>query len=134
MFLSFITILIALYFGISIQNAGDNYLTSHLYELEGSTFFDPDEIPTLGFKAAIITLVFLLAGFSVQLYILIKTKFKQVKNFAIGALICYLIIFGFDFLFLISPKLHNFRDYGMIWVLLSLTTIFINGVSIFAKK
>ena len=131
---AFITILVALYYGVSIQNAQDNFLTAHLYLDEGESFADLDEIPTLGFKAAIITTFFLVFGFTLELFVYFKTNFKRVKNLAIGALICYLIIFGFDILFLISPKLYNFRDYGMIWVLLSLTIIFINGVSIFVKK
>lgn len=134
MALSFIIILVSLFYGISIQNAQDNFLTSHLAIDDGKNYADLEEIPTLGYKAAVITTFFLLIGFSLQIYILSKTKLKQVKNLCIGAVVCFLIIFGFDFLFLFYPKSYNFRDYGMIWVLLSLSTIFINGVSIFARK
>lgn len=133
-FLSFITMLVSLGYGISIQNAGDNQLTEHLYHDEGYSYSSPEEIPTLSFKAALVTLLFLIPGFSIQLYILIKTTFKRLKNLAIGALFCYGIIFIIDILTLISPGIYNFKDFGMIWVLLSLTTIFINGISIFVKK
>jgi len=70
----------------------------------------------------------------IQLYIYIKTSFKRLKKLAIGALICYLLIFTADFLTLNYPISYNFKNFGMIWVLLSLTTIFINGISIFIKK
>jgi len=133
-FLSFITVLVSLGYGSSIQNAGDNHLTQHLYNDEGYNFSQPDEIPTLSFKAAFITLFFLIPGFIIQLYILLKTPFKRLKTIAIGALVCYLIIFSVDFLTLMTPVTYNFKYYGMIWVLLSLTTIFINGVSIFIRK
>ena len=132
--LSFLVILISLYYGMSIQNAQDNFLVEHLYLDEGVENFDLDYIPTLGFKAALITLIFLVIGFGVQVYILIKTPFKKIKNLAIGALICFIIIFIFDFLTISFPHDYNFKNYGMIWVLLSLSTIFINGISLFVKK
>jgi hypothetical protein len=126
--------LVSLGYGISIQNAGDNFLNQHLYTDEGYSYSLPEEIPTLSFKAAFITLFFLIPGFTIQLYILLKTTFKRLKILASGALICYVIIFSVDILTLINPIAYNFRDFGMIWVLLSLTTIFINGISIFVKK
>ena len=132
--LSFITMLVSLGYGVSIQNAGDNHLNEHLYNDDGFNYALPEEIPTLSFKAALITLLFLVPGFTIQLYIYTKTNFKRLKNLAIGALICYLLIFTVDFLTLSNPMYYNFKYYGMIWVLLSLTTIFINGVSIFVKK
>jgi hypothetical protein len=132
--LSFLTILISLYYGMSIQNAQDNFLVEHLYLNEGVENFDLDYIPTLGYKAAIITLFFLIIGFTIQFFIFLKTPFKNVKKLAIGALICFIIIFIFDFLTIYFPHDYNFKNYGMIWILLSLTTIFINGVSLFVKK
>lgn len=126
--------LVSLGYGISIQNAGDNHLTNHLSLDEGYTYSLPEEIPTLSFKAAAITLLFLIPGFIIQLFILKKTTIKRVKNLAIGAIICYLIIFTVDALTITQPKLYNFKHFGMIWVLLSLTTLFINGLSIFVKK
>gem|GEM_PF-1821443 len=133
-FLSFITMLVSLGYGISIQNAGDNFLNEHLYNDEGYSYSLPEEIPTLSFKAAFITLFFLIPGFIIQLYIYLKTNFKRLKNLAIGALVCYLLIFTVDFLTLNYPVSYNFKNFGMIWVLLSLTTIFINGISLFIKK
>jgi hypothetical protein len=126
--------LVSLGYGITIQNAGDNFLNEHLYNDEGYSYSTPDEIPTLSFKAALITLIFLVPAFSIQLYIYIKTLFKRLKKLAIGALLCFVIIFTVDILTLISPADYNFKNFGMIWVLLSLTTIFINGISIFVKK
>jgi hypothetical protein len=129
--LSFITMLVSLGYGNSIQNAGDNHLTEHLNIDEGFSYSSPEEIPTLSFKAAFITLFFLIPGFSIQLYVFIKTTFKRLKKLAIGALICYAIIFIIDITTLLNPFEYNFKYYGMIWVLLSLTTIFINGISVF---
>ena len=126
--------LVSLGYGISIQNAGDNFLNEHLYNDEGYSYSLPEEIPTLSFKAASITLIFLIPGFILQLYIYFKTNFTRLKKLAIGALICYLTIFIFDFLTLTYPASYNFKHFGMIWVLLSLTTIFINGISIFVRK
>lgn len=134
MALSFLIILISLYYGMSIQDAQDNFLIEHLYINEGVENFDLDYIPTLGYKAAIITLFFLVIGFGIQIYIFIKTPFKKIKKLALGALVCFLIIFTFDFLTISFPHDYNFKNYGMIWVLLSLSTIFINGVSIFVKE
>jgi len=126
--------LVSLGYGISIQNAGDNFLNEHLYNDEGYSYSLPEEIPTLSFKAAFITLFFLIPGFIIQLYIYLKTNFKRLKKLAIGALVCYLLIFTVDFLTLTYPVSYNFKNFGMIWVLLSLTTIFINGISLFIKK
>ena len=69
--LSFLVILISLYYGMSIQNAQDNFLVEHLYLNEGVENFDLDYIPTLGYKAAVVTLIFLIIGFGVQVFILI---------------------------------------------------------------
>jgi len=132
--LSFITMLVSLGYGVSIQNAGDNHLNEHLYNNEGYNYASLEEIPTLSFKAALVTLLFLIPGFIIQLYIYNKTNFRRLKNLTITALICYLTIFTIDILTLTNPIDYNFKYYGMIWVLLSLTTIFINGISIFIKK
>jgi len=131
---SFITVLISLGYGITIQNAGDNFLTAHLNSDDGFNYSLPEEIPTLSFKAAMITLFFLVPGLILQLYIFKKTNFKQIKKLSIGAFLCFGIILLFDFLTLLAPHDYNFKHFGMIWVLLSLSTIFINGVSIFARK
>jgi len=134
MFVCFVSILISLYYGITIQNAQDNFLIEHLNTNDGQTYAGIDEVPTLGYKAAIITLFFLSIGFITQIFVLIKTPFNVVKKLAIGAIICFLIIFIFDFLTISYPYDYNFKHYGMIWVLLSLSVVFINGVSIFIRK
>ena len=132
--ISFVTVLVSLYYGVSIQNAQDNFLITDLYLNEGITYYDVDYVPTLSFKAAIVTLLFLTIGLGFQLFVFFKTPFKRVKNLAIGALVCYGIILIFDFLTISDPHFYNFKTYGMIWVTLSLTTIFINIVSVLIRK
>lgn len=132
--LAFITVLVSLYYGVSIQNAQDNFLITDLYLNEGVTYFDVDYVPTLSYKAAIVTLMFLTVGFCLQAFVFYKTPFKRVKKLAIVGLLCYLIIFVFDFLTICNPHFFNFKTFGMIWVTLSLTTIFINFISAFIRK
>ena len=134
MFVCFVTILVSLYYGITIQNAQDNFLIEHLNIDEGQNYASLDEIPTLNFKAAVVTLFFLLIGFITQIYIYIKTPYTLAKKLAIGAFICFISIFIFDFLTISNPHAYNFKHYGMIWVLLSLSIVFINGISIFVRK
>ena len=134
MFVCFVTILVSLYYGVTIQNAQDNFLIEHLNIDEGQNYAALEEIPTLNFKAALVTLFFLSIGFGVQIYVYLKTPYSVVKKLAIGAFVCFISIFIFDFLTLSNPIDYNFKHYGMIWVLLSLSIVFINGVSIFMRK
>ena len=60
---AFITVIVSLYFGITIYNIEDNIHINHLLEDEGQSIRFPEEIPTLGYKAAIITCIFLMIGF-----------------------------------------------------------------------
>ncbi len=132
--LCLITMLVSLYYGTSIQDAQDNFLVEHLYEDEGIDNFDLDYIPTLSFKAAFVTLFFLLFAFILQFIILIRTTFKSVKYCSILALCFFSVIFIFDVLTLFCPHDYNFKNFGMIWVLLSLSIIFISMVGVFTKK
>jgi CDP-diglyceride synthetase len=126
--------MISLYFGISIQNAQDNFLVEHLYQNEGVDNYALDYIPTLSFKAALLTLVFLGVAFVLQIIIYSKSPFKRVKNLSLLAIFFFIIIFIFDILTLNYPHDYNFKDYGMIWVILSLSIVFTNMLGAFGKK
>lgn len=134
MLMAFLTVLISLYFGISIYNIEDNIHVNHLLEDEGFTIHLPEEIPTLGFKAAVLTGLLLMVGFVTQVYVFLKTPIKLIKKISIAPFICFSVIFGFSTLFLFNPMGYNFKDYGMIWVTLSLIIIFSNGISLFVKR
>lgn len=132
--ISLITIIVSLFFGMSIQNAQDNFLIDHLNIEDGINYFDVNEIPKLSFSAAAITLIFIVALLGLEFYIIKKTTFKKIKKLAIGAIIFLSIILIFDLLTLNNPHYFNFKHFGLIWVILSLNVIFINVVSLFVKK
>jgi len=132
--ISFITIIVSMFFGMSIQNAQDNFLIDHLNIEEGINYFDVNEVPKLSFTASAVTLILILALLGIELYIIKKNQIKKVKYLAIGAIIFLSIILVFDLLTLNNPHYFNFKQFGMIWVILCLNVIFINVVSIFIKK
>ncbi|HIP37286.1 MAG TPA: hypothetical protein EYG85_10575 [Crocinitomix sp.] len=132
--ISLVTILVSLFFGMSIQNAQDNFLITHLNIDEGINYFGVNEVPKLSFSAATITIIFLFALLGLELYVTKKTPIKKVKHLAIGALIFIVIILVFAVLTLNNPHYFNFKHFGMIWVILCLNVIFINLISVFVKK
>lgn len=132
--MAFITVLLSLYYGITIYNIEDNIHINHLLEDEGYVIREKEEIPTLGYKAALLSCFFLTIGLILQVYVFIKTPFKTIKKISAVPFISYAIIFGFATLFLFDPHHYNFKDYGMIWVILSILIAFSNGISLFVKK
>jgi hypothetical protein len=126
--------MISLYYGISIQNSQDNFLVEHLYQNEGVENYALDDIPTLSFKAAFLTLIFLTVGLVLQGILYAKSPFKKVKNLSILAIVFFIVIIVFAFLTLYHPHDYNFKNYGMIWIILSLSIIFTNMLSAFGKK
>ncbi len=132
--IAFIAIVVSLFFGMSIQNAQDNFLIDHLNIEEGIHYFDVNEVPKLSFTAAIISLFFLLSLLGLEFYILKKSPFIKIKQLAIGAIIFIAFILIFAFLTIFNPHYFNFKLYGMIWVIFYLNVIFINLVSLFVKK
>ncbi len=132
--LSIITLLISLYFGASIHNAQDNFLTEHLNEQDGFNFESVDDVPILTKKAALLTSFFLILSLGLQVFVFFKTPYKKSKRIALALMVPHLIILFYAFLLMTSPQNHNFGSYGMIWVTLSLLIVFGNIISIFIKK
>jgi hypothetical protein len=132
--ISLITIIVSLFFGMSIQNAQDNFLINHLNLEDGINYFDVNEVPKLSFTASAITLIFIFALLGLEFYIIKKSALKKIKSLAIGAIIFLFIILIFDLLTLNNPHYFNFKHFGLIWVILCLNVVFINVVSIFVKK
>lgn len=130
---SFITIIIALFFGMSIFNAYDNQHITHLNLQEANHYYDISEVPVLTAKAVIFTLVFMVLAFGLQIYTFIKTSYKKRKNIIIALLPIYFIIFGFSWYLLLDTTTRDFYTYGMIWVLLNLCLIFGNSLLLFIK-
>jgi hypothetical protein len=132
--ISLITIIVSLFFGMSIQNAQDNFLIDHLNLEDGINYFDVNEVPKLSFTASAISLIFIIALLGLEFYIIKKSTLKKIKSLAIGAIIFLFIIFIFALLTLNNPHYFNFKHFGLIWVILCLNVIFINVVSLFVKK
>ncbi len=132
--LAFITILISLFFGVSIQNAQDNFLIEHLNVEDGINYFSKDEVPKLSFTAAFVTAIFVPVMLGLELYVIIKTPYKLVKKMALACSLLLLVIISFIVMTLINPHYFNFKEFGMVWVLLSMSIIFINIISVFTKK
>lgn len=124
--LCLLIIIISLAYGVSIQNAQDNHLLTHLYEDEGVHYSTLDEIPTLNFKAALLTSIFIVAVIVLEWIGWRQSENPLVKKLTIGAIFAGLIILLFDGLTLAYPYDFNFKNYGMIWVLLSLSIVFKN--------
>jgi TRAP-type C4-dicarboxylate transport system permease small subunit len=132
--LCFITIIISLYFGMSIFNANDNQHITHLNNFDNYTYYDIKDITVLTAQAVIISSVFLLTAFGLQIYSYFISKTKRKKRITLGLLTIYLILFFFSIFVMFDIETRDFYHYGMIWVLLSLTLIFANSVLIFLKR
>ncbi|MDX1349636.1 MAG: hypothetical protein R3279_05280 [Putridiphycobacter sp.] len=132
--LCFITIIISLYFGMSIFNANDNQHITHLNNFDNYTYYDIKDITVLTAQAVIISSVFLLTAFGLQIYSYFISKTKRKKHITLGLLTIYLILFFFSIFVMVEIETRDFYHYGMVWVLLSLTIIFANSVLIFLKR
>lgn len=130
----FITIMLSLYFGMAIFNAQDNQHISHLNNFENYNYYTMADISVLTAQAIIITSVFLIVAFGLQVYSYIISKSALKKQISLGLIAIYLIIFFFSFYVMNDLDNRDFYNYGMIWVLLSLTLIFANGILIFQQN
>ncbi|MFK8039318.1 MAG: hypothetical protein AB8B74_13575 [Crocinitomicaceae bacterium] len=130
----FITILISLYFGMSIFNAMDNQHITHLNNHDNYSYFGTKDIPVLTAQAIITTSIFVLVAFCLQIYSYTQATLTQKKKIILGLLSLYLILFFFSFFVMANLETRDFYHFGMIWVLLSLTLIFANSILIFFKK
>ncbi len=130
----FLTALIALYFGSSIFNAGDNYLITHLNEQDLYRYNSLEEIPILTAKAVTYCGFLLLVAFGLQIYTYIKVKNLKIKRIITALFVVYFILICFSIFVILDPSSRDFFSYGMIWVLLSLILVFGNGFIILLNR
>ena len=131
--LGFLIVVIAAYFGASIYNSQANSPIAYLNEMDQIYYYDPALIPFLNFKAAIITLPFILGVLIIEILILRKTTIRQVKNIAIGLLVAILIILTTAILTLLNPTEFNLSVWGYVWICLGLFVVAGNLISVFIK-
>jgi len=132
--LCFITILVSLYFGMSIYNAINNQHITHLNDFENSSAFGLNDIRVLTAQGVIGTGIFVVLAFAFQIYSYVLADFQKKKNIILGMLSVYIILFVFSFIVMNDLDNRNFHNHGQIWLLLSLTLIFANSILIFYKK
>lgn len=130
----FIAIIISLYFGMSIFNASQNQHITHLNQNDNFNYYSVDDISVLTAQAIIISSVFIIIAFCLQIYSYFQTTITHKKKIILALLLIYAILFFFSFFVMADLNNRDFYHYGMIWVLLSLTLIFANSLLIFIKK
>lgn len=131
--LAFLMILISVFFGASIHNAGENIHITHLNEMDNIHYFDAELIPKLNFQAAMYTLPLIATILVVQGLIAMGSKVRQVRNIAIGLFIAALIVITFDILTLWDPEAYNFNRWGYVWITMGVFIVAGNGISVFVK-
>ncbi|MEX1000730.1 MAG: hypothetical protein WDZ35_01300 [Crocinitomicaceae bacterium] len=132
--LAFLMCLVAAYFGVSIQNANNNFLLTDLNEIDKIYYADINEVPKLSFLAAGITAPLILAILILEGMIIKKTQNRKVKNMAIGLMVATFIILLTDVYTLISPQKMDFSQWGYVWICLGLFLIAGNILSIFITR
>ncbi len=132
--LCFITILVSLFFGMSIFNANENLHVTHLNEYDNYSYYSKDDIPVLTAQAVIISSLFLIVAFGFQIYSYVRAINQNNKIIIFIMMLIYPILFFFSFFVMADLENRDFYHFGMIWVLLSLTLIFANSIVIFLKQ
>jgi hypothetical protein len=131
--LSFLVVLISVYFGSNIYRANENRFITHLNEMDRISYFGLDQVPQLSYNAALFTLPLLLFILVVEIIILFKKPNIRARNIAIGALVAICIIMVFSVLTLRNPVGYDFSHWGYIWITLGLVVFAGNVLSIFLK-
>ncbi|MFD1552455.1 hypothetical protein DNU06_10510 [Putridiphycobacter roseus] len=132
--LSGIALLIALYYGIQIFNAGDNYLITHLNEFDHQNYSPIEDIPVLTAKGVIISGVFLSIALILQIITFVKNTINRKKILFVFLFAIYGILLAFSFFVMLDLEHRDFQTFGMIWVVLSILLIFGNTVAVFIRK
>lgn len=131
--LGFLVVLMAAYFGSAVYNAGANEHITHLNEFDNIHYYDAEEIPRLGFQAAMMTLPFVLIILVFEFIIAFKSTIRQVKNIAIGLAIASLFIAVMSLLFILYPYDYSFALWGYVWIAMGVFIVAGNAISIFIK-
>lgn len=131
--LAFLLILIAAYFGASIHNSKTNDPIEYLNVLDNIHYYDADLIPTLNYRAALITIPITLIILVLEVIILFKTQLRIVKNIAIGLTLAVLIISTISWLTIFNPSKYDFSIWGYIWIAMGAIILVGNLLSIFIR-
>ncbi len=129
-----IALLVALYFGVQIFNAGDNYLISHLNEFDSHNYSPIEDIPVLTAKGVIISGFFLFIALILQVVTFIKNTINSKKILFVFLFAVYGILLSFSIFVMLDLEHRDFQTFGMIWVVLSIILIFGNSVAVFIRK
>ena len=132
--ISVIICAISVYFGASIYNANNNFLISHLNEMDKIYYYDVNLVPALSKKAAIITSPFVLAILVISILALRQSKNIKAKRLLKTIMAAALIISVFISLTIANPVFFEFGKWGYVWVTMGLIMIWANLISLFLKE
>lgn len=115
MAVAFLMSIIAIYFGIKVQNANTNFHIEHLNVMDHIHYSDVADVPKINFTAALFLTPFILALLVMHILTLRKRKTRQPKNIAIGLLIAVLGLLGLNVAVIFFPFDLDFSMWGYIY-------------------
>ncbi len=124
----------SVFYGASIHNANNNFHIQHLNQMDNIVFYDVKEVPFLTFKATFVTLPFILAIFISEIVILFRTKVRQVRNIALGALAAMAVALFCDLYVMSNAKELDFSRWGFIWIFMGFLSLGGNLLSWFINR
>lgn len=130
----FLMVLIAAYYGSSVQSAKMNDPIRYLNEMDHIHYYNAAAIPQLNYRAAITTLPIVILIVLAEIWILFKSPFRVTKNVAVGLIMACLFIVIVSFLTLTDPANYDFSLWGYVWMAMGLFIIAGNVMSVFVKK
>lgn len=131
--IAFLLCLISVYFGASIYNANENALIEHLNEHDKLNYYDVEAVPALSRIAAIITLPFIVAIFLFEIFIVLKTKIRPVKNIARGMIIAMGFLICLDVATISNSVYFDFSHWGFFWITFGMIAVWGNMFSVFVR-
>lgn len=132
--LAFLVCALSAYFGVRVHNANENFLITDLNEFDKIYHDNIEMVPALNWRAATITLPFLLAIMVLEILVIRTAIVRQTKNIAIGLMIAVGIILVIDILTISAPKQFDFSKWGFVWICLGLFLLAGNALSYFITK
>lgn len=132
--LAFLVCVLSAYFGVRVHNANENFLITDLNEFDKIYHDNIEMVPALNWRAATITLPFLLAIMVLEILVIRTAIVRQTKNIAIGLMIAVGIILVIDILTISAPKQFDFSKWGFVWICLGLFLLAGNALSYFITK
>jgi uncharacterized membrane protein len=131
--LAFILCLISAYYGAAIYNANNNYHIQHLNQLDNISYYSIEDVPFLTFKAAFLTVPFIVIILVLETIVALRSKIRQVKNISRGLVVAMLITLGCALLMLKYPREYDFSQWGYVWIIMGFLTVAGNMISVFIR-